>query len=260
MPAEEYFNVVEELFKEAKSTQMESIKKVSKMIVETIQSNGMIFCFGTGHSHMIAEEVFGRAGGLMEVRPILEPELMVHENDTKATYMERLTGLAQIYLKNTPIEKGDLLIIASNSGINSVPIEMALIAKKMGVKTVAVTSVKHSKATPSRHVSGKKLFEIVDVVLDNCGEPGDAAITIEGVPSKVGATSTIMGCLLVNAVMVEAIAELVKSGQTPSVMFSSNNRDKDSALYNAKVRMEFSKKLSEREARLEKRSWEGLAY
>jgi uncharacterized phosphosugar-binding protein len=229
------------------------------MIAESIKRGGMLFCFGTGHSHIIAEELFGRAGGLITARAILEPELMVHENGTKATYMERLPGLARIYLQTQPIERGDVLIIVSNSGRNAVPVEMAIEAKKMGVLTIAITSVAHSKSTDSRHSSGLKLFELVDIVIDNCGEPGDAAVSIDGSDIRAGATSTIAGSLIVNSIMIDAVTQLVKEGFDPSVMYSSNNQNEANAKFNAEVRSRFMKEFAERLIRMEKRSWEGLS-
>ena len=208
---------------------------------------------------MIAEEMMSRAGGLIQAQGILETELMVHINETQATYLERLPGLAHVYLTNSPVEKGDVLVVISNSGRNAVPVEMAMEGKKMGLHVIAVTNVAHSKGTPSRHPSGKRLFEVVDLVLDTCGEPGDALVSIEGSPAKAGPGSTIAGAVLVDSMMVEVMELLAKRGVTPGILHSSNNDDKAGALENARVASDFARKFSERQVRMQLRTREGLA-
>jgi len=241
------------------STQMENIKKAALMVADSVQAGGMLFGFGTGHSHMVAEEMIGRAGGLIQAKGILETELMVHINDTQATYLERLPGLARVYLMNSPVEAGDVLVVISNSGRNAVPVEMAIEGRKAGLHVIAVTNVAHSRGTPSRHSSGKHLYEVADLVLDTCGEPGDALIEVKGSPVKAGPGSTIAGAVLVNSMIVEAVEILAGRGITPGVLHSSNNADHAGAMENARVVTEFTRKFGERQVRMQKRAWEGLA-
>ncbi|MHB8106935.1 MAG: sugar isomerase domain-containing protein [Candidatus Cryosericum sp.] len=259
MAAERYIQAVQSMINSIEKTQMDNIRKAALMVADSVQAGGMVFGFGTGHSHMIAEEMIGRAGGLIEVKGILETELMVHINDTQATYLERLPGLAHIYLMNSPVQAGDVLVVISNSGRNAVPVEMALEAKKAGMHVIAVTNVAHSRGTPSRHVSGKHLYEVADLVLDTCGEPGDALIEIKGSPAKAGPGSTIAGAVLVDSMMVEAMELLSARGIVPGVLHSSNNADKAGAMENARVVTEFTRKLGERQVRMQERAWEGLA-
>ncbi len=259
MAAEQYIQAVQAMIADIEKTQMENIKKAALMVADSVQAGGMLFGFGTGHSHMIAEEMIGRAGGLIQARGILETELMIHINDTQATYLERLPGLAHVYLMNSPVEPGDVLVVISNSGRNAVPIEMVLEAKKAGLHVIAVTNVAHSKGTPSRHASGKHLYEVADLVLDTCGEPGDALISIKGCPIKGGPGSTIAGAVLVNSMITETMEILASRGITPGVLHSSNNADKAGALENASVVTEFTRKFGERQVRMQQRAWEGLA-
>ena len=162
-----YIDVIEKLLARLKSEEKPNIEKAAQMIATAMQNDKWLYVFGSGHSHMMAEEFFYRAGGLMRVYPIMEPTLMLHEGAIKSTQAERQSGTAKKILDNYPIDLGDVLIVASNSGRNAVPIEMAIEAKKIGVSVVALTSLNHSKAVTSRHSSGKRLFELADIVIDN---------------------------------------------------------------------------------------------
>ncbi|WP_236082189.1 sugar isomerase domain-containing protein [Acidipropionibacterium jensenii] len=165
---------------------MDAILDASRLICDTLSAGGRWWVFGTGHSHMIAEEFYGRAGGLTDIHPILEPALMLHESLTKSTLLERRAGLADDLLEVHGLTRGDVIVIASNSGRNAVPVEMAEGAQQRGVAVIAITSMAHSRSVTSRAPSGKKLFELADVVIDNCGTPGDAAV--DGEQGGVGAT------------------------------------------------------------------------
>lgn len=223
----DYISNVERLIKEVKGTQTKSLQESAEMIAEALMTGGMVYTFGTGHSHMLAEEIFYRAGGLARVYPILDEGLMLHSGAAKSTAFERLHGYAEALLDNYPVKQGDVIIIASNSGRNSVTIEMAMEAKKRGMKVIALTSLKHSQNVTSRHVSGKLLYELADVVLDNCGCIGDASVEFEGIGS-VGPTSTVIGAMLLHSVICDAVAIMLDKNGKPEVFISSNVGDGDS--------------------------------
>jgi uncharacterized phosphosugar-binding protein/N-acetylglucosamine kinase-like BadF-type ATPase len=216
-----YIANIEELIEEVKETQMQALKESARIISECLISKGMIYIFGTGHSHMLAEEIFYRAGGLARVNPILDEGLMLHSGAVKSTSMERLHGYAKALLDNYPIQKDDVIIIASNSGRNTVCIEMAIEAKKMGMKILALTNLKHSKSVTSRHESGRLLYELADIVIDNCGSIGDASVKFEHIGS-VGPTSTVMGAILLHAIICDAIGIMLEKNVIPEVFCSSN--------------------------------------
>lgn len=199
-----------------------ALHQAATMIADSIQWGGMIYVFGTGHSHMLAEEMFYRAGGLVAVYPILEESLMLHSGARKSSDVERIEGLAQVILKSTPIQRGDVLIIASNSGRNAVPVEMAVCASEMGVGVIALTSMAHSSQVAPRNSMGKRLYEVADVVLDNHGSLGDATLEIPGLNTPICPTSTAAGAALLQMLSAEVAEELLRRGATPQYFVSAN--------------------------------------
>lgn len=203
--------------------QADQMDAVAKKMADVIQNDHLIFVFGAGHAGIIAEEMCYRAGGLVPVVPIFAPGLTVNTRPlTLETDLERITGYAALILHASKISKDDLLIIHSNSGRNTVAIEMAEEAKKMGVFVVALTSVPHSGAVASRHPKGFKLMDVADVVIDNCGVPGDAICEVPGVEARVASTSTIVGAALMNALVVETAQILQSRGVEPPIFRSAN--------------------------------------
>ncbi|MER7246099.1 SIS domain-containing protein [Kribbella sp. NPDC000426] len=220
--AEEYFGKALAVAHQAAETQLGAIRVAAGLVAEALAGGKRFWVFGTGHSHLLAEELYGRAGGLADVRAILEPGLMLHEGLEKSSLLERLPGLAEVLLEINQLESGDVVLIASNSGRNAVPVEFALGARQRGALVIALTSLAHTTATTSRAPGGQRLFETADVVIDNCGVPGDALIEVPGSPELTGATSTMVGAMLVQALTVEIVTRLVERGETPNVMRSLN--------------------------------------
>jgi uncharacterized phosphosugar-binding protein len=220
--AEGFFPKALEIAQRAAETQLGAIRAAATLVVDAMIAGKRFWVFGTGHSHALAEELYGRAGGLAEVRAVLEPGLMLHEGLEKSSLLERLPGLADVLLQINAIAAGDVVLIASNSGRNAVPVEFALGARQRGAQVIALTSMAHSTSTTSRAPGGQRLFETADVVIDNCGVPGDALIDIPGSPERTGATSTMVGAMLVQALTVEIVARLAERGETPNVLRSLN--------------------------------------
>jgi uncharacterized phosphosugar-binding protein len=217
-----YLEHLIKFLKSASETQDENIGRAADLVVESFTGNKKFFVFGSGHSHLIAEELYTRAGGLAFVKAILPPELMLHEMFNKSTLLERLEGYAPALLELYCVGHGDTIMIISNSGRNSVPVEMALAARERGARVIALTSLKHSGRVTSRHSSGKRLFELADVVLDNQGEYGDASFYAEGCKIPIGATSDAVGIALAQALTVRIVEKLVQRGIEPPLFYSSN--------------------------------------
>ena len=190
---------------------------------------------------MLCEEPFYRAGGMACVSPILEPSLMLHQGGAKSSALERLPELGSTVVAESGVGEKDVLFLISNSGRNSVPIDGALEGKKRGATTVAITSMTHSSAVTSRHPSEKRLFEVCDYVLDNCGVYGDACIELPGLTQAISPTSTVLGAALINLVMTETVRLLLERGVMPPVFASANTDEGDKA--NKAVIAEYKKRI-----------------
>jgi len=222
MLALDYYDRIQKGMETIKNTQMDAITKAAGEVAARLEKGGLLYVFGSGHSHIMAEEVYARAGGLMQTRAIMPHELTVDLDMLKSTLLERTDGLAEIIFATHKIRKNDALIIASNSGRNAVPVQMALGAKNRGIFCIALTNLAHSKGVNSRDKSGKKLYELCDVVLDTCGPLGDAIVPVPEKELNVGPSSTVFGTLIVE-MLVCAIAEaMISNGKDPYVMKSDN--------------------------------------
>lgn len=209
------------------TTQRPAIEQAARWVADALARDRFLWAFGTGHSHMVAEEIFYRAGGLARGAPILEPKLMLHDQAIEATYLERKSGYAEAILSQYPLAAHDVLVVASNSGRNAVPIEMALGGQTRGLKVVGITNLNQSRQWPSRHPSGKRLFEVADLVIDTCGINGDAAVTLDGFPHQIGPPSSLTGLMIINLMVVQAIEYCVQGGHPPEVYISSNTMGDD---------------------------------
>jgi uncharacterized phosphosugar-binding protein len=218
----DYANAINEVFQNIIATQVEGIQKAAEICARTVANNGIIYTFGTGHSHVIAEDVTYRAGGLAPVDAILEPSLTGHGAVWKSEYMERVEGMAEVILNYYGMTSKDALIVVSNSGRNAAPIEMAKLAHERGIPVIAITSLKHSQGTTSRHSSGKKMYEFADVVIDNQCPKGDCLLRVEGLAQPVGAGSGVSGLFIIHSIIVQSIQNLADMGIKPPVFMSGN--------------------------------------
>lgn len=218
----EYLRCITELLNNIESTQSGNIDKAASCIKESLNSGGVLHAFSTGHSHMLVEEIFYRAGGLVPVNPILEPAVMLHEGAIKSTNLEKLTGYAKVVFDSHDLRQGEVIIIISNSGINPVPIEMAMMAKERSMKVIALTSCSISGKSTSRHPSGAKLMDIADIVLDNCIKVSDASIEVKETGQSVAAVSTIAGTYILQRTVIAIVNKFLEKGEIPPVFMSAN--------------------------------------
>ena len=216
----EYYERIQEQLKRIVEGQEEKICLAAEWFAECIVRERIIHTFGTGHSHIIGLELFVRAGGLANVNAMLDSTVMTSEGARRSAEIERVPGLAKIIWDQHKVFPHDLMVITSNSGRNAMPIEMAMIAKANGLKVIAITSMVQSAAYPSRHPSGKKLFELADLVLDNRVPDGDGLLRISGY--LAGPPSTISGVFLVNLIASEAMKIASAHGAVLPVYFSQN--------------------------------------
>ena len=219
--ARRYLEAIQDLQRRVIEGQSRLLDYVAARMAETIGRDGRLFVFGTGHSHLLAEEAFFRAGGLAAVVPIFSSALMLHENVELSGRLEREGDLAAALLERYWPEPEEMLFIFSNSGVNRLPVEMALAAKEQGLFVVSVASLAYAKVAPLSPI-GKRLDEVVDVALDNGGEPGDALLPIEGLAWRVAPSSTVAGALIWNVLVAETAAYLQAAGYDVPVFASLN--------------------------------------
>ena len=217
------FEIGLEVIEKIRDTQSEKIDAAGKLIASTHLAGHKFFVTGSGHSHTVAEEFYGRAGGLAFPVPIMTTELTLEEHPTKSSYIERLPGYAAILLELYGVSEGDTVLITSNSGRNAYPVEMALGAKERGAKVIAITNVDHSSKTSSRHSSGKKLMDLADIVIDNCGVEGDSTMQMEGMRAAICPTSSMANAFIVQSMVAACSEEMLKEGVEPPVFISLNS-------------------------------------
>lgn len=219
--AQRYFDAVTTILDVVASSEQDAILRAADAVIQSITSGGMLYLFGTGHSHMMAEEGHYRAGGLAPVCPILISGLMLHESATASTRLERTPGVMAAALERYPLAQGDTLIVFSNSGVNAAPVEMAKIAKERGLTLIAVQSNAYSSQTEAGAL-GKKLEDYADIVINNHLPPGDSLVALNADGLKTGAGSTVVVAFILNALLTEVIERLKANGEAPPIFISAN--------------------------------------
>ncbi len=203
-------------------THVDAIGAAARLFAGCVRQGGLIHVFGAGHSHLLAEELFFRAGGLLCFNALLDDGLMLHGSAVASGEFERIPDYAAVVLNKYPIAPNDGLLVISYSGINPVPVEMALLGKKRGLPVVALTSVEASRSSPARHPSGRRLYDVADIVLDNPGPVGDASLRLPGLDTPLCALSTIMGAVILQSLVYELAAALHALGHPLPLLRSSN--------------------------------------
>jgi uncharacterized phosphosugar-binding protein len=215
---------VTEILKVVKEKESGVIQEAIDLMTEANLNKQSVFIFGASHAGILMEEMYYRAGGMMTINPIFGREVMLDRSPiTFTSQMERLEGYGTSLASTVDFKENDVLILHSVSGRNPIIIDIAIAAREKGVKLIGLTNVSYSKSVTSRHSSGKRLFEVVDIVIDNHGDIGDACCDIKGIEQKVGASSTVVGASILNTIIVETCQKLVDSGvKYPPIFYSAN--------------------------------------
>ncbi len=217
-----YFKKVKEILNLIEEKEINNIQQGAKKIADSIQRGGVVHVFGCGHSHMLSEEVYYRAGGLVPIHPIFQEPLMLHEGAMHSSELEKKTDYAKSFMEEQDIRENDVMMVISTSGRNPVPIDTVILAKEKGAYVIGISSHSYKENYTSRHESGKFLYEVVDVAIDNHIPVGDALLTDEHVKVNFASGSTVAGATIMNVIMAEAIAIMVKNGFEPPVLLSGN--------------------------------------
>jgi uncharacterized phosphosugar-binding protein len=202
-----------------RSTAVQSLERAAEVMAACIQHDGLIYIFGSGHSHMLAEEAHFRAGGLAAAVPMLAAATMLHEAATVGTKLERLPGLVPALLARYPVGPKDVMIVVSTSGVNAAPVEAAMFGKARGATVIAITSESYSQAAANGR---PRIADLADIVLDNGAPPGDATQDAGADGLMVGPVSTVIGAALLNAALAETAWRLVASGGPAPIYLSAN--------------------------------------
>ena len=217
-----YFKIMQEVVEKAYNSQGEQLEKAARVLAECTKNNGLIHLFGSGHSSLMTEDVFWRAASLANTHAIFESSVAGINEITKTSKIEKLEGLGNILVQYNHVEKPDVMICLSNSGNNAVTNDVALECKKRGVTVIAFTNIEYADQLTTQHSSGKKLKDIADIVIDNCSLIGDAAVKLDGLEMKVGATSTIPVAFMLQALMVQTCEYLLEEGIKPDVWYNGH--------------------------------------
>jgi uncharacterized phosphosugar-binding protein len=227
-----YLSTAAEIIQKISATQLEAIEQAAQICARTIVADGLVFCWGGGHSRMSVEEMFPRIGSFPGFHPMVELALTFYtqfvgaDGMPQSFFLERQERYVDAILANYEFGPHDSMICFSSTGINGLVIEMARQAKARGLPVIAVTSLAHAAATASRHSSGQKLAQVADVVIDNCTPAGDAVIDLPGLRYQVGPTSTIGATAVVNALKVRTAELMLAQGVEPVVLTSPHFADR----------------------------------
>ncbi len=218
MGANPFFSAFRDIFDQIEATQLATISKVAAWGADAIAADRLIVLFGSGHSFIPTMDTYPRIGCYPGWLPIHElstsymPTVIGNQALRQAIYLEKVEGFGRVVLENYRLSPADIMIVVSNSGINAMGIDVALGAREQGLKTVAITSLAHSRESKSLHSSGKRLFEVCDAVIDTCVPEGDALVAVPGFAQKVASASTIAACIIMQSLVAEVAQNLAERG------------------------------------------------
>jgi uncharacterized phosphosugar-binding protein len=179
------------------NTQLDAIRSAAELMADSIESERWVHTFGCGHATLPVEEMYPRIGGFVGFHPMIELPLTFFTHITgemgihQFLFLERTEGYGREIMKSYDFDPRDTMWIFSHSGINPINIDIALRAKELGMKVVVAGSAEAFADKESRHSSGKKAFELADVLIDTCVPAVDATVDLKNHRDKVGPTSTV---------------------------------------------------------------------
>lgn len=217
-----YTDRINEQLLHVEKSQREAIIAVGNAMAESVKNGGSVYIYDTGH--IVNFELVERGGGLMLLKRFNYSVNVDSEgfNRDRSDVDTNMDGFASYILKMSKLKPGDVLVIGSVSGKSQSVVDLAIEAKKFGLVVVALTSVAFSSSVPSCHSSGKRLYECVDYVLDNCAPATEGMLDIPGLEPKFGAASGLSAALIMWSVCAQMIDKLMEYGIEPSLFKSIN--------------------------------------
>ena len=195
------------------------------IMTRAIEAGAVIQAFGTGHSEAFAMEIAGRAGGLIPTNKITLRDLVLRGSlpvdALGGSSLERNPDIVANLWEISPIQPGDVFVIASNSGVNGSIVGLALLAKDEGHDVIAVTSLQHTAEVRPKHPSGLRLSEVADVVIDNLAPYGDATLALPG-GVAVGSVSSITSAFIAQLLTIGVAERMRAGGHEPPLYLSAN--------------------------------------
>lgn len=213
----------------------QAIDAAARACADSITDDKLVFSFGTGHGSFAALEMFPRTGTCAGFRPIVESPIgMFHhvfgdQGSHQYRFLHTREGYGNAILRAHRLLAGDTMVLFSHSGINAVILDIAVECKERGLTVIGVTSIPHSSQVTSRHSSGKRLYEIADVVIDTGVPLADAGLRIEGLEHPLGPTSTVVASAVAHAIVAGTVEEIVRRGHEPFVMVNPNTAGREAA-------------------------------
>lgn len=240
MLAKEWLNNARSIMTRIEETQLDNIKKAAELMADSIEANRWVHTFGCGHATIPIEEMYPRIGGFVGFHPMLELPLTFFTRITgemgvhQFVFLERVEGYGVEIMKGYNFDPRDTMWLFSHSGINNVNIDIAIEAKKKGMKVVVFGSAEEAKGKQTRHSTGKNIFELADLVVDTCAPIGDASVDLKNHQDKIGPVST-MAFITCVWMTVTTVAEILAERGVKLYIHPSHNVPGDET---AKERLE----------------------
>ncbi|HET8653941.1 MAG TPA: sugar isomerase domain-containing protein [Longimicrobiaceae bacterium] len=214
MLAKQWLNNAREVMDRIEETQMERIREAAEVMADSVEAGRWVHTFGCGHATLPIEEMYPRIGGFVGFHPMIELPLSFFTHITgemgvhQFVFLERVEGYGCEIMKGYTFDERDTMWLFSHSGINNVNIDVALRAKELGMKVVVAGSAAEFRGKPTRHSSGKTIFEVADIVIDTCVPAVDASVELKNHVDRIGPLST-MGFVTVVWMTITTVAEIL---------------------------------------------------
>lgn len=226
MSALDYLGKMKNVLEKIQTREITKIKEAGQVMARSMGNGGRVYMFGSGHSVIPVLDIFPRYGSFVGFFPLYDPRLMWFNvigpgGARELLWLERQGGYAEVFLQSYSLEPRDCMLVFSHGGLNTAPIEVALIAKDRGLKVISVSSLQNAKTAKRTHPSGKMLPDIADIAIDNCVPPEDALVDV-GQLEKVAAGSTVAAVSIAMSLVAETAAHLMAEGKMTPTFVSPN--------------------------------------